>query len=207
MNKVLVGVPCMESLPVEYVESFLGLKKPKGTEVLHDSMSLVYIARERIIGHAIKNNFTHVMFIDSDMVFPRHTLIDLLAVNLDIVGALAFQRKPPYTPCVYKKLRFGAPGESQTEPLTEYDRGVIEVEGIGMGCTLIKTQVFIDIYKRGVPCFQPLLGYGEDMSFCLQARKSNYKIFVNTTIQAGHIGKRICTEETYRAWQANEVGK
>jgi GT2 family glycosyltransferase len=191
----------MESLPVEYVNCLLKMQKPPGLEIMHDPMSLVYIARERIVGHAIKNEFTHVLFIDSDMVFPPDTLTRLLKHDLDIVGALSFQRKPPYTPCVYRRLRLGEPGESQTEPLIEYERILTRVEGIGMGCTLINTKVFIDIYRNGTPCFQPVLGYGEDMSFCLRARHAGRGIYVDATLQAGHIGKMICTEDTFRKWQ------
>lgn len=206
--KVLVGVPCMESLPVEYVNCLLQLKKTPTlkfptlkVEVMHDPLSLVYIARERIAGFALKGNFDYVLFIDSDMVFPANTLVDLLEYDRDIVGALTFQRKPPYSPCVYTKLKIGEPGETIMETLKEYTPGLLPVEGIGFGCTMVKTKVFEAVYKAGGgTCFHPILGYGEDLSFCIRARHAKHKIFVDTTLKVGHLGKMICTEDTFKAW-------
>lgn len=204
MNKVLIGTPCMETLPIEYVNCLLQLKKPAGTEYMADSMSLVYIARERIACHALEGGFTHVMFIDSDMVFPPDLITKLIGYDKDIIGAMAFQRKPPYGPCFYKKLTLGRPGEITCEPLTEYGRGLYEIQGIGMACTLIKTDVFKTIYaQQGSESFAPISGYGEDMSFCLRARRAGLKIWVDTQTQAGHIGKLICTEDTWKKY--NEV--
>lgn len=205
MSKVLIGVPCMETLPVEYVNCILQMKKPPGAEIMHDPMSLVYIARERICSYALQNKFDYVLFIDSDMVFPPDVLPRLLAHDKDIVSGMAFQRKPPYAPCFYEILKLGEPGETTAVPFKQYPRGLIEVQGVGMGCTLIKTEVLQAVYDGGNPCFEPMRGYGEDLTFCLRARHLGYKIYTDTNLQIGHIGRMICTEETYKQW--NEVGE
>lgn len=205
MSRILLGVPCMETVPVEFVNCLLRLKKPQGTEIMLFALSAVDIAREKISQYALDNKFDYVLFIDSDMVFPSDTILRLLEHDKDIVSGLAFQRKPPYSPCIYQTLRFGEAGDVRSVPCKEYERGLIEVEGCGMACCLIKTEVMLDIYKSGQYLFNPLPGYGEDLSFCLRARKLDHKIYADTTLQIGHLGHMICTEETWKNW--NEVSR
>lgn len=197
--KILIGVPCMETLPVEYVNSLLRLKKPEGTEILHVPLSLVYVARDMIIDYAINNNFTHVMFIDSDMVFQSDLLTSLLKHNKDIISALAFQRKPPYNPCLYKELKIGEAGENIANPWKDYPNGLTEVGGCGMACCLIKVDVFKKIREKS-QCFFPIRGMGEDLAFCIRARQAGYKIFADTSLKVGHLGSIVCGEDTFQAW-------
>jgi len=198
--KILIGVPCMESLPVEYVNSLLRLTKPHTTEIIHFPLSLVYVAREKIVDYAIKNEYDYVLFVDSDMVLPQETLVTLLEHKKDIVSGAAYMRKPPYKPCFYEKLTLGEGNEITCESFTDYPKGLIKAEGIGMACCLIRTQVFKDIYESGQPSFFPIMGYGEDLAFCLRARRAGYEIYVDTALQIGHIGSTIITEDTYFAW-------
>lgn len=203
--KILIGVPCMETAPIEYINSILKLKKPQGTEILHVPLCLVYVARDMIIDYAIQGDFTHVMFIDSDMVFNSDLILKLVEHDKDIVSGLAFKRKPPYSPCIFKKLKIGELGEGICEIYEDYQSGLNEVEGVGMACCLIKTEVFKKIRASGQQCFTPIKGLGEDFAFCVRARQQGFKIFADTSLKVGHMGAIICTEETYKAW--NEVGK
>ena len=201
--KILIGVPCMEQAPIEYINSMLRLKKPEGTETVHVPLCLVYVAREKIVDHAINGEFDYVMFLDSDMVFTSDLLMKLLAHDKDIITALAFQRKPPYSPCIYSKMRMGDPGEAVIEAVKHYSNGVMEIEGCGMACVLIKTEVFKKIRATGQLCYFPIRGVGEDFAFCYRAKKLGYKIYADTSLKVGHVGSVICTEDTYKAW--NEV--
>jgi GT2 family glycosyltransferase len=203
--KILIGIPCMETLPVDFVNCLLRLKKPVGSEIMTVPLSLVYVARETIIGYAIQNNFDYVMFIDSDMIFQSDSLQRLIDANKDIVSGLAFMRKPPYNPCIYSKLKLGEGTEIICETAKTYGKGIQEIEGVGAAFCLVKTKVFKDIYEKRQQCFFPIMGYGEDLAFCLRARSCGYKIYVDTDNKIGHIGQIICTESTYKAW--NEVGE
>lgn len=204
MDKILIGVPCMETLPVDFVNCELKLRKPIGTEIMHLSLSVPDVAREKIAQYAIANKFSHVMFIDSDMVFQADVMTKLLDYDLDIVSGLAFQRKPPYSPCLYEMLRFAETDAERVKILTHYKRGLTEVEGCGMFGCLIKTSVFEEIYKTERYIFSPYPGYGEDLTFCLRARKAGFKIYADTSIQFGHLGKVICTEDSWRQWNGVE---
>lgn len=199
MAKTLVGVPCMETLPVEFVQSITRLR---GDFDLHfEPLSLVYVAREAIIDHAIRGKYENVLFIDSDMVFTPSLLNDLLRMKKDIVTGLAFMRKPPFSPCVYTSLKLGeTPEEKQIRTLEDFEHPQ-EVEGCGLACCLIRTEVFRKIREKERLVFWPYFGYGEDLTFCIRARRAGFKIFADPRVRVGHIGKDIILEDHFRRWQ------
>ena len=58
-----------------------------------------------------------------------------------------------------------------------------------------------DLIKRvgdmfGLP-FSPILGFGEDMSFCYRVSMLGMKMWCDSSIKLGHIGFTEITEDTY----------
>ena len=93
-------------------------------------------------------------FVDSDMIFNRNLLVNLIKADKDIITGLAMMRKPPYNPCIYKKVRVGAPGLKPKQRFIKIiPEGLIEIEGCGMACCLIKTEVFKAIKKKIIMLF------------------------------------------------------
>jgi len=199
MNKILIAVPTVGQVEIEYVNSILKLSKVTPADIVHSAGSLVYAARNNFVKDAIDKNYTHLMFIDSDMVFNADALEVLLDSDKDIISGSIFSRVAPYKPCFYEKLRLGEPGEVICEPVKVLQDGVQEVEGVGTAFLLIKVTVLKDIIEkyRCYP-FQPLQSYGEDLSFCIRARQCGYKIFVDNDLIIGHIGKVIVTKSAYQ---------
>ena len=78
---------------------------------------------------------------------------------------------------------------------------VFEVEGCGMAAILIRTSVMKDVFETQKALFAPIPGYGEDVSFCLRARKAGYRIWCDSRVKIGHVASTIVTEETFRAWK------
>lgn len=205
--KILIGVPCMETIPVNTVESLLAAQKTKRCQidVRLEPLSLVYIARERLVEIAIKGGYDYLMFLDSDMVFTPGLIPRLLDARKDIVSGLAFMRKPPYLPCVYKKMRIGEAGEKQEELLTDFKAGLVQVEGFGLACCLMKVDALKKLKSRNTNLFWPVVGYGEDLSFCIKARKEKLELWCDTNAKVGHIGQTVITQAEYDAW--NEVAE
>jgi GT2 family glycosyltransferase len=77
----------------------------------------------------------------------------------------------------------------------DYPKGLIEIQGVGMACTLIKRKVLETVQK---PYFFPEPNIGEDLSFCIRAREAGYKIYCDTNLICGHVGNFVVTEEFYR---------
>jgi GT2 family glycosyltransferase len=185
----------MDTVPVGYVNALLALEKPHGTQILHLPLSLVYVAREKMAEYAIEQGYDYVLFLDSDMTPPPDALTKLLAYNKDIVCGAYYTRKPPHTPCFFNRVTLDS--NIVCECMTEYPRGLVEVEAAGTAFMLIKTDVFRSIYQAGRSCFFPIVGIGEDIAFCLRAREQGYKIYVDTALQIGHIGTVVYGEEAY----------
>lgn len=146
-----------------------------------------------------ESNASHILFLDSDMVFPHQTLERLLSHNVDVVGASYCTRKPPYsmTHLNMTDLSSAIPEFSDTSPLTE-------VHSLGAGCLLIASHV---IEAMSPPHFQnlwpnPTTMQGEDRTFCIRARKAGFKVWCDwpLSMQCGHVGTFI-----YSAQHANTV--
>jgi GT2 family glycosyltransferase len=203
MDKILIAVPTTGQVEIEYVGSILRLARNTRADIQHTSGSLVHAARNSFVKTAIDGNYTHMLFIDSDMVFNADALDVLLQHDKDIISGSIFSRVPPYQPCFYERLRLGEPGETIRDPVKVLQDGVQEVEGVGTAFLLVKVPVYQAIIdKFHVYPFQPINGYGEDLSFCLRARQCGYRIYVDNDLTIGHIGKVVITKALYKGDQA-----
>jgi len=137
--------------------------------------SLISVGRNSLAQGAIDSEATHVLQLDSDIVFPRTTLTRLLSHDLDIVGASYLGRHSP------RRMNHLTLDGSVQVPQTT---GVSEVDYVATGCLLVKTEVF----KRvPFPWFDvehlapngPNNYIGEDVFFCRKAREHGEKVFVD----------------------------
>ena len=209
--RILIAVPCMDTLDTMFVNSLLSLNKPGFTQFQFQSSSLVYDSRNKLAAAAVEGNFTHVLWLDSDMVFGPNTLIDLmkdLDEGRDIVTALAFARRPPFSPCIYKKLRQGINAdEIEAEHYLDYPkRKIFEVEGHGFACCLMKADVFRRMQEEDNEHqpFAPIYPFGEDLSMCIRARRKGIKLFCDSRIVIGHVARTVVTEQSYQQFAEYE---
>jgi len=119
--------------------------------------------------------------------------------NVDIIGVNAYTRLPPYFPCVFKKQGIGY------DTIDVYKKGLVEVDAIGMSCTLIKTDVLREIGTDRWFKFEPIkiIGIGEDrlgedIYFCELAKKKGFKIYCDGDIDIYHLGERMCVNHEIR---------
>lgn len=161
--------------------------------------SLIAHDRDRGVAAAREQGYTHVLFLDSDMVFPPDALHRLLAHDKDIVG------------CVYK--RRVAPHGVLGNLVEPQSKGLTLAYELGMGCMLIKLSVFdkleapffrtpaIPSFDKVPPeldgfwlddCKPPTL-LGEDYYFCKAARRAGFYVFADLGLSAelGHIGTTV----------------
>ena len=208
--KVMIAIPCLDKIETQTVKSLINLERPEGCEVSVEFMesSLVYLSRDRLGVMALEGEADYLFFLDSDMTFAPDMLQKLLEdaeSGKDITTALCFRRRPDYNPAIWKKLRPGMPGESVVETYDDYPEGdMFEVEACGMAAVLIRTKVLKDVFEKEKALFAPIPGYGEDVSFCLRARRAGYSLWCDSRIRIGHIATTIVTEDTYKAYRQKQ---
>ena len=178
---ILIGVPCGENVKARTAFSLFNLRG--GPSLSMEIGADIAYNRNKLVMQALKGDYTHIFFVDSDMVFEKDTIEKMRAQNKDIVGLAANRRKLPLE-SVVKPLH----KDDENKPLPTV---VFEAASCGTGVMLIKTDVF-----RKIPA--PWFDFeydekgdrvGEDVGFCRKAREAGYKIWVDPTIPVRHVGE------------------
>lgn len=73
-----------------------------------------------------------------------------------------------------------------------------EVAAIGMACVLIHTRVFREVRQKFGNNFHPIGYNSEDTSFMWKARKCGFKVFVDPSLNIGHVGQYVFGKERMR---------
>ena len=196
---IMIAVPMNRPVEFRVFESFVRLANYRGQHNYFFALtqnSLVYDARETLVKQMLDNpEVDAIMFIDSDMTFDPRSVEWLAAHNQPFVTAKAFKRVSPYQPCFYNKIEPLDNGECYLESPVEYGEGLLKIEGCGMACCLIRREVFEQIKA---PYFFPMRGMGEDLSFCLKVKEAGIPMYVDTTLQFGHLAQVEILERDFR---------
>lgn len=187
--KLLIAIPCMDTVPVDFMKSLLRLTQKLTAdgvdyEVAIESGTLVYMARDRLAGKAVNQKFTHVLWLDSDMVFEPEIVEDLQFCGQDFVTGIAHGRRKPFTSCLFKNIDLN---HLELWKLEDYPAEAFEVAGCGMACCLMSTEVIKQIMINCGTAFNPIMQYGEDISFCKRAHDLGFKIYAEPAVRLGHI--------------------
>lgn len=162
---------------------------------------------------------THLLCVDDDMDFLPQTVLKLIASGYRVAGAACPRRKIDIQRLVEWAKSCDArtaearatpvaarlqPGQTELHPVN----GFIEVEGTGMGLTLIAREALVQLTdhirvqkidaETLAPLEKPVYGFfdhiysdppmSEDHSFCHRWRKLGGKIHVYIDDTVGHIG-------------------
>ena len=194
--RTLVAIPCLDMMHTSFVISLTGMRMEGETKLVYSVSSLVYDSRNGLARRAIVEGFDRVLWLDSDMEFQPdlfQRLSDDLDEGRDIVSALCTTRKYPIKPCVYEKCGYEQMDEKQVKPIARaynnYPKdSVFECEAVGLAAVMMNTSLLKEVEaKYGLP-FAPMLGFGEDLSFCLRVKDLGKKIWCDSRVKVGHIG-------------------
>lgn len=193
-NKILLGIPTNRQIQPLTVLSLLKMIQNTREEVIPILATQGYTISENrnyLVAQALKNNCTHLMMIDDDMVFPENTLTQLLFDNKDIVGVVANSRALPLMPVV----EFFDDEELSVADKLLGKRNIPEqlftCKAVGGGVLIINTKVF---EKMSRPYFgmeimdTGMTKTGEDSYFCYNASKVGFEIWCDPTLKINHIG-------------------
>jgi len=191
--RILVGIPCGDTLVVPFHNTFgQALRGDYKIEVTTVNGMNTVSARNKIVRKALDGKFDYIFFMDSDMSFPPNTLDNLIKRDKDIVGGFYMRKKGGYLPNAF--MLGSVDGDKF---LTQFVTELTEVEAVGTGCMLIKTEVFKNIEMPWFEYWTNSSPEGhvmtEDIVFCEKAKSAGYKIFCDGEIRCGHVGMFIVT--------------
>jgi hypothetical protein len=185
--KVVIALPTGEfARRADFYDYLNAIEKPEGTIIVTSHGQSPARNRNIMIKIALEQNASHILFIDDDMAFRPDNLKKLLGHDKDIVGGLYLHRNFPHLPIMFDEAY--SDGRCKNTFLRTGTEGLIKVKNMGLGCALIKTEVF-----KTMP--EPWITLGElekdhwsdDISFFNRARGHGYEIFVDTDVVCGHI--------------------
>ena len=189
----------------QFVNSFFCMRIPFKVMYLTPFATMpIDTVRNELAQMAIANGCTHIWYCDTDQVYPQETLVKMLEHDLDIVVAKVHMRKPPYGPMLRRE---DENGKFYDIPDEEWEKGgLVEVDGTGFGCVLLKTEVLIALerpwFKLKIHENPPI---GEDFYFWAKAKKAGFRIFVDCDIKIGHLHTFCVDESTYFGYKYTQV--
>ena len=209
--KTLIAVPCFDMVHTDFMRSLMALEKPPDTSFTVVKNTLIHVARNVIAGNAVKAGFDRVMWFDSDMSFPPDTLLKLSAdmdQGMEFVTGLYFTRSKEIKPVIYSELWW-----EKTEKgvdvgagsAYDYPEGIMEIAGAGFGCCLTSVDLIRRVGDRFGSPFNPLQGFGEDLSFCHRVIQIGGKMYADTSVKCGHVGQFVYDESFYLKERTEEI--
>lgn len=209
--KILIAVPTFETIYPDTFKSIYDLDRG-GHEVMFEFVRGYdcATARNRIAMKALDMWVDYVLMVDNDVVLPPDALLNLLDDPKDVTLGYYAHRDTDNVyrgnTCICRQFMpdgtryYNYPLESEysaAEMQEMFEKGIYkqEVHGGGMGCALIRTEVFREIdypwydwvnYKddnRGM--------LSEDLFFCEQCRANGIAIYTDTRVACGHMLRHI----------------
>ena len=211
--RILIAIPSFdERSTFNAVYKALWYLDDGGHELHFDCVSGydVATARNKIAQKALDLDSDYVLMVDSDTVLPPDVLVSMLDEPVDVcLGFYAHRGENNlyngrtsvcklYQPNGVKYFHYPLESEytaKELDELREAGMKKIQIHGGGMGCALIKTDIFRQISypwydwvnyadeKRGM--------LSEDLFFCELCRKARIPIYTDTRAGCGHILRHV----------------
>lgn len=193
-SKVVICVPCRDTVHSLFAYNLIQLVNHchltgVKSHVMMETGSLISQQRQHLAEEALKLNPDFILWLDSDMMFPLNTIEILSRHNLPIVACNYSTRSDPLKGVAYKSI---GDWDSWIDSGTEMGNTTV-VEGTGMGCMLVKPDVFRAMEKPWFDIrYNDKLGdhIGEDFYFCTKAADCGYDIVIDNVLsrEIRHLG-------------------
>lgn len=211
-------------------------------EIQFITRTFVNVAREKITDWTISNkastgqDFTHLIFVDDDQVFPADAFLRLIRADKDVVAPVVYMRYPPHGTAVFEwteaekqeKLAQES-GEERPAwkpgnvPLAATKKGgyssieglegtgLRKVDAVGFGMVCMKVDMLKRVKRKlkekdGKAVLYPFADFGEDMSFCQIVNEHGAGVFCLTDMVIGHLGELQLIDAEYKKRFVREHG-
>lgn len=211
-HKVEYNETTVSGLSPIFVESFKRLIKPMNVPVIemmingYEVGDAYNLAVDTILSNPGTKDFKYMLTVEWDNIVPfipnsqgpLMMLYEDIEKGFDVAGGLYWTKGQPSLPLIYgdpKETRKAKAGMFKVRfDWRDKPEGPIECNGLGMGFTLFKLDIFRD-KRMTKPYFKTLQEntensqkvYTQDLFFFEKARELGYKVAVDTRIKVGHL--------------------
>ena len=127
-----IGIPLTDDrIHSQFFDSWVQMEKPEFVYMRPDHRGPIDEVRNLLVTDAMDNGCTHLIMLDTDQFYPKHTIPRLLSYDLDAVGALVYRRYPPFDPVMYRRQLDGSYKHVNEEEM--FSGKLIEVDATGCG--------------------------------------------------------------------------
>ena len=201
-KRVMLAVPCHSHIEAETIKSINDLIIGDDVECTLEIVKgyTVATARNELTSRAIEGKYDYVFWIDADMILPPMILSRLMAVDADLATGWYVKKIPGRKDGVTELL---GPDKLQRLPMINIleselseQKGIINILGCGLGCSLMKTSALEKLSEGGQQPFVYVVNYdksicSEDLYMCINMRKLGMTLKADTTQRCGHVGQFI----------------
>ena len=209
--KILIAVPTFENITPDTFRSIYNLERG-GHECIFEFVRGYdcATARNRIAQMSLDKGVDYVLMVDNDVTLPKDVLLKMLEDAKEVcLGYYAHRNADNvYTgrvsACKLKDERgdlyYNYPLESEytaeeMKQLIESGEYKVQIHGGGMGCALIKT----DVFRRLKYPWYDWVNYAdahrgmlsEDLYFCEHCKNNGIPIYTDTRAGCGHLLRRV----------------
>lgn len=204
---VCICLPHVGSWTAEFTDKCYVTLKAYNHQLFNKTLQLsrgtpLDIAREELVEKALEDkNNTHIFFLDTDMIPEKpkdinECIASLLAVDSPIVSGIYKAKQKSGFPYAAWYESVMDDGKKTFTPIQGWTGNFFSVDVTGLGCSLIKREVFEKIER---PWFswdynQP----SEDFYFFLKAKKYGFPCWIYADVAFSHVGEiKILTDGTF----------
>lgn len=200
---ILIAVPTFENIYPDTFKSIYDLD-PVGHKLFFEFVRGYdcATARNNIVFKAQDMDVDYVLMVDNDVVLPGDVLRNMLEHQVDVCLGYYAHRGPKNvftgTTSVCKLGEFNYTWQytdKELKELREKGQHKLQIHGGGMGCALIK----MDVFRRIPYPWYDWVNYhdanhgmlSEDLYFCEGCRKADIPIYTDTRAGCGHMLRHI----------------
>lgn len=185
MLKLSIGIPCYDSMKVSTALSLVAAVKTLDCEIVLNAQRGPYMHwnRDQCLRNALEEGCSHLMFIDTDMVFPPDGISRLLALDKDVVGGGYNTKEVPSKATVKIADEDGVLLDGEVALPQEPFR----CWAVATGFMLINLGRVVEAGLQE-PWFVAERPIGEDFYFCRLCADAGLEIWCDPTIPLQHLG-------------------
>jgi len=180
---ILISVPTRGRISLGTTE-FLA-KQEYNIYYATSAISVVH-ARRKIASYFMRNKYDALLFLDDDVAPPKDAISSLLSAKQPFISA----SYPIYKNGQIKSAAYLISEGEQYQSYKQFlfdEVGIKKVDGVGLGCCLIKREVFEKIGTNfNIQYNGAEMTTSEDLDFCNRARKAGISIHCDFNVVCDH---------------------